>query len=314
MSGDPNLPGDSAADGDVTSRWREQSAEQPSPATDARIRAAAREAVRAEGGPSLPHAGRRGGRWSRLVPLAAAASVALLAIGLVRLIPRDEYQAIPVTPKAAGRRDATPEAALPAAPATTPAPRPVTAEIVDEAERSTATDASVSSQARESRAELHAAHEPAAAAANEVHRLDEPSPQPKREGPAAAPGVSAYAAPPVAATQAPAEAAPSASTTTITTTSARRATGADAAALLPDELARRVRDDAARRAAVDPATIRIVAVDPVMWFDTSLGCEAGAMAAPEMRVPGYVVSVEADDTTFRYHTDDRERIRICGDD
>jgi hypothetical protein len=316
MSGDPNLPDDSATDRDVTRRWREQATEQPLPATDARIRAAAREALRASAVAS-PDATRHGRRWSRYVPLAAAASVALLAVGLVRLIPRDEYQAIPVKPEAAMRRDAAseaelrrdaaPEAAAPSAPAPAAELAPVEADTGVDAQRTAPTDATVSVESRGG--ELRALRKPVAPAGDEGQALEERPRQSSREAPTAAQGVPRQAV-------APPTAAPSPPSSAITTTSASRgaAADADAAALLPVELARRVRDDAARRAAVDPAAIRIVAVDPVMWFDTSLGCEAGAMAAPEMRVPGYVVTVDADGTEFRYHTDDRERIRICGDD
>ncbi len=311
MSGDPTRPDDSAADRDVTQRWREQSVEQPSSATDARIRAAAREAVRA-GRASATDDARRGGRWSRIVPLAAAASVALLAVGLVRLIPRDAYQAIPVTPEAAVERDATPETMPPSAPAAAaaPPPAPFETELAD-APRATATDSSV---VPDSGADLRAVSKPAAVP-GEAPAAEERPAQARREPSGAAREAPQYAAPPpAAAPQAAAESALPPSTTAITATGAGSGVDAGPAARLPAQLARNMLEDAARRADVERASIRIVAVDPVMWFDTSLGCEAGAFATPEMRVPGYLVTVDADGTVLHYHTDDGERIRICDDE
>ena len=105
MNEDP-MPGTSAADQELARRWRRQSLEEPSSSTDARIRAAARDAI-ASSAPSGSREARNRSRWTRFMPLAAAASVALLAVGLVRLIPREQYQAVP-TPELA-RPGETPE-------------------------------------------------------------------------------------------------------------------------------------------------------------------------------------------------------------
>jgi hypothetical protein len=83
---------------------------------------------------------------------------------------------------------------------------------------------------------------------------------------------------------------------------------------IPATLAVQVQNDAARRTGLDPESIRIVAVDPVAWPDASLGCEAARASAPEGRVPGYVVTVDAGETTLRYHTDGSERVRVCEDE
>ena len=80
---------------------------------------------------------------------------------------------------------------------------------------------------------------------------------------------------------------------------------------IPATLAVQVQNDAARRTGLDPESIRIVAVDPVAWPDASLGCEAARASAPEARVPGYVVTVDAGGTTLRYHTDGRDQVRVC---
>ena len=104
------MPGTSAADQELARRWQRQSLEEPSSSTDGRICAAARDAI-ASSAPSGSREARNRSRWSRFMPLAAAASVALLAVGLVRLIPREQYQAVP-TPEVARPRETTaPESA-----------------------------------------------------------------------------------------------------------------------------------------------------------------------------------------------------------
>ena len=104
------MPGTSAADQELARRWRRQSLEEPSSSTDARIRAAAREAI-ASSAPSGSREARNRSRWTRFMPLAAAASVALLAVGLVRLIPREQYQAVPTPELARPRETTAPESA-----------------------------------------------------------------------------------------------------------------------------------------------------------------------------------------------------------
>jgi hypothetical protein len=89
-----------------------------------------------------------------------------------------------------------------------------------------------------------------------------------------------------------------------------RAGSATNSAISP-ELASRVQNDAARRTGVDAESIRIVADDPVASSDASPGCEVAGAPAPQTRVPGYIVTVEASERTLHYHTDGRDRIAIC---
>jgi len=88
----PQSPGqDTAPDGSLARAWQQASDEQPPPALDATIIAAARKAVQDRGAQvktlrASPRA------WNRLMqwqPLAAAATVAGLAFVLVQLLPRD---------------------------------------------------------------------------------------------------------------------------------------------------------------------------------------------------------------------------------
>jgi hypothetical protein len=72
-----------------------------------------------------------------------------------------------------------------------------------------------------------------------------------------------------------------------------------------------VQEDASQRIGVDPDAVRVVSVDPVDWLDDSLGCGAPPVPAPETRVPGYRVTVDAAGTVLIYHTDGKDRIRVC---
>jgi hypothetical protein len=72
----------------VDAAWRAASTEQPTPAADAAILAAARSAVRAPTQASAAPA--RAPWWLRWQPLAAAAGVAVLAILLVQRLPTEQ--------------------------------------------------------------------------------------------------------------------------------------------------------------------------------------------------------------------------------
>ena len=82
---------DTAPDGSLARVWRQASDEQPPPALDAAIIAAARKAVqdRDAGTTTVPAGHRPRTRWMQWQPLAAAASLAGLAFALVQLLPRD---------------------------------------------------------------------------------------------------------------------------------------------------------------------------------------------------------------------------------
>jgi hypothetical protein len=87
-----------------------------------------------------------------------------------------------------------------------------------------------------------------------------------------------------------------------------------ASSAIPAALAAQVQNDAATRTGLDSGLIRILAADPVEWLDASLGCEEAPSSAPEARVSGYVVTVDAGGTILRYHTDGHDRIRVCEDE
>jgi hypothetical protein len=95
-------PADDHRDPDVDAAWRAVNRDQPPPSLDAAIAAAARRAVGA--GPKSAQAPRA---WW---PVAAAAVVAVVAIGIVEMTPPDEVAPTQMTP-------AAPQAPAPAEPA-----------------------------------------------------------------------------------------------------------------------------------------------------------------------------------------------------
>ena len=97
-------------DSRVDAAWRSASREEPSAVIDEAIRAAARRAVEAK-----PRRSRDKHWW---YPLAAAATVAVIAVGLLQLTPPEEVGPVAVTGTIGGlKRDATDSATAPALPA-----------------------------------------------------------------------------------------------------------------------------------------------------------------------------------------------------
>lgn len=186
----PQSPGQHTdPDGSLARAWRQASDEQPPPALDAAIVAAARKAVqdRDAGTAAIPAGHRPRTGWTQWQPLAAAASLAGLAFALVQLLPRDrdvvppirmeepapgpaskgetQTSAAPATaptvPQAATEEKRSNADAAPSAPgATAEAPFQATAEApvqatAEAASRATA-KASGTAAAAESTSELHA--------------------------------------------------------------------------------------------------------------------------------------------------------------
>jgi len=307
------MPGTSAADQELGRRWRRQSLEEPSSSTDARIRAAARQAI-ASSAPYGSREARHRSRWTRrFMPLAAAASVALLAVGLVRLIPREQYQAVPrpelarpgetpePDPAARSKQDSAPDTERPAGGQLYAIPS--APESRDEAEGATArtlatapdSDLTPRQPVEAVTAEEVRSATPTEAAAHDHPSVEQAAKAREQAREAQAPDTA------IAPTGIPAAAAPSASP---------RMDSAFRSAI-PATLAVQVQNHAARRTGLDPESIRIVAVDPVARPDTSLGCETALASVPEARVLGYVVTVDAGGTTLRYHTDGRDQVRVC---
>jgi hypothetical protein len=59
----------------------------------------------------------------------------------------------------------------------------------------------------------------------------------------------------------------------------------------------------ASRLGVDPGTIALVSVEPTDWPDASLGCPAPDTMYAQVVTPGFLVVLDAQGTTYQYHTD-----------
>jgi hypothetical protein len=326
MSEEP-MPGTSSEDRALIERWRRGAVEEPSAATAERIRAAARDSLAAPPSDAVRPPPRRA-RWTAFAPLAAAASVALLAVGLVRLMPREEYQpreayrappareGAPVESPAAP--DMTPDSPADAGPAST-RQEAAAGQEGDESFVPEPANVPAGTQHNEPRDARHATLGTRAEPAHEATARDArpASPSPPRE-PRPVDAEKAGAAQPRATEArartggplAPAVAVPPAPQTAITSTTGLHQ-GAVATSHIPPELATLIRNDASRRTGAVPDAITIVAVAPITWRDASLGCDSAGETPPDARVPGYVVTVEASGTILHYHADGRDRIALC---
>ncbi|MBV6417499.1 MAG: hypothetical protein CMLOHMNK_02220 [Steroidobacteraceae bacterium] len=249
-------------------RWRELSSELPSPATDDSIRAAARRV-------------RHRPLWQRYAPLAAAASVGVIAFLVARQSPSPAPIAAPVaapvaTPVAAPV--AAPIAA-PAAEAVAPAMTPAAAPVAQPAQQTEAPPAG--------RARIDAARTTPAAV---VAPAPNAAPLAARKS-----AVAVERERPAARAEA----------------SLRDGAASEGVEALPPKLGDLVKADAARRRGVDPASVTIGSVEAVTWSDGALGCRTSGEMAIQVLTPGYRVIVVAGGEELEYHTDQRERIRFC---
>jgi hypothetical protein len=180
----------------IDAAWNAASREAPPPALDAAIRAAARRAVDATPGP------RRNKHW--WYPLAAAATVAVLAVGIVQLTPPEQVAPTIVADMAAAPREAQKDVeqrsaavdTMPAAPPTEAPvkPAPVAAAGALSSERARAiAPREMKKQALEAARESSPQDQLASAAPNTVA----PAPA-RRPAPAMQPRSEAFPAAPVA--------------------------------------------------------------------------------------------------------------------
>ncbi len=69
--------------------------------------------------------------------------------------------------------------------------------------------------------------------------------------------------------------------------------------------------DAASRLGVSPDQVIIVAIEPVDWPDTSLGCPKEGEFYAQVITPGYRVIVATSDRRLEYHTDRTAHFVLC---
>ncbi len=255
---------DPAADREVEQRWRAHSIELPRPQVDEAIRAAARRAAK------------RRPVWQRYAPLAAAASVGVIALLLARQTPTP-------TPS-------LPEQRAPVMPAPSPAPAPVAPAPVVPAP---VLSAPVTPANEAERVAKRAAPEPRAASAPMESAI-------RSESESDVAAADATAAPSAAPMRERAAVAASAEKQANQTTNG-----------FPPHLAELVRADAARRTGVQVDQATIISAEAITWSDGALGCRTPGEMAIQALTPGYRVEVDVAGRRLFYHTDTRTQIRVC---
>ena len=262
-------------DQDIERLWRAQSTETPGERIDAVIRAAARRDLR------------RRPAWTRYAPLAAAASVGVIAILLVRQSPREDLTRVApvgapvVTEDALRDRTAAGDDSAASVPAATP--RSAEAEAPPAATQSAATQAT------------------AAPAAPAARKAAAPAPEPPPVAREAAPGVQRSTE---MRARIPAPAAVAAQASAVADANGE-------APALPARLIELITADAAAVAEVDPQDVRILEWQAVTWSDGSLGCRTPGELAIQVLTPGYRVQVLAGALALEYHTDAHDLVRLC---
>jgi hypothetical protein len=74
------------------------------------------------------------------------------------------------------------------------------------------------------------------------------------------------------------------------------------------------RRDLALRLSIGPESIQLVSVETKEWPDASLGCPQPGVFYTQVLSPGFLVVLEADGATYKYHTDLESYVVLCGDD
>jgi hypothetical protein len=92
--------------------------------------------------------------------------------------------------------------------------------------------------------------------------------------------------------------------------------GTPPASPLPEDVAtsaliQAILADAASRLGVSPDQVIIVAIEPVDWPDTSLGCPKEGEFYAQVITPGYRVIVATGDRRLEYHTDRAAHFVLC---
>ena len=68
----------------------------------------------------------------------------------------------------------------------------------------------------------------------------------------------------------------------------------------------------AERLDVSAEEIALVRVRPVEWRDASLGCPKPGVDYIQQLTPGYAIRLEAAGEVYEFHTDDAQRVVMCG--
>lgn len=80
-----------------------------------------------------------------------------------------------------------------------------------------------------------------------------------------------------------------------------------------DEHVAVARQTLADKLAVPPEALSVVAVEPVEWPDSSLGCPEPGMMYMQVITPGYRITLEHTGQHHVLHTDQGRRAVLCAD-
>ena len=72
-----------------------------------------------------------------------------------------------------------------------------------------------------------------------------------------------------------------------------------------------VRQDLTSQANVPDGQITTVSVASVSWPDSSLGCPKPGIMYSQIVTPGYRITLQANGTSYEYHTDKGQRFVLC---
>lgn len=267
MTGQMDEP--SAPDRGIERHWHAHSTEVPRPEIDAAIRAAARRELRQ----------RR--PWQRYAPLAAAASVGVLAFLLLRHTPRNDVTV--VTPQFETATQAATQAPSPAALPDRPPPAP--ADAGADSSGAPAPEASVRAPSTQpAEADRNSSHAREAVTTAHARIADE------------------------AETAAAAMERRSAKSAALSARSS-----AALASQVPAVLIELVITDAQRRAGVAPDEVSIVSAERIDEANAARGCAAAEDEAALAPPAAYRITVDAGGTRLQYLANDRDRIQWCAD-
>ena len=69
--------------------------------------------------------------------------------------------------------------------------------------------------------------------------------------------------------------------------------------------------DLSTRFALDPAGVRLLSIESQLWPDSALGCPHTGEAYSQQTVPGYRITLAADNQEYIYHTDMDSTVILC---
>ena len=72
------------------------------------------------------------------------------------------------------------------------------------------------------------------------------------------------------------------------------------------------KQDLAKQINTDPASITLLAITPVEWNDSSLGCPKPDTNYMQVITPGYMMRLDVQGAVYEYHTDTRNIVVKCG--